>query len=351
MATSENDILRDAIIGTEKEIFGDAFGKDDITLDETGDRSHEAMGDGLEGQVEPEEAETDDETSEEETAAEPDDKKAETEAEAKVKADAKPEDRRDDDKGRVPPGRLREEAERARAAIAERDAIKAERDAIAARYEARQAALEAQNAAILAALQRGQAPAPKADDKPAEAAPDLFENPNAFAEHINKGVQAEIAALRQQMQNERINLSMESAKTRHGETFDAAFTAVRKLDPNNPENKALVQRFLSQPNPGEALVSWHKRNEVLREVGEDPASYKARIAEETRKTLASDPEFRKQLLAELRGEAETGDGGRPRTAVRLPGSLARAAGGNSRAPNDREALDDSDGSVFASAFK
>ena len=61
MATSENDILRDAIIGTEKEIFGDAFGKDDITLDETGDRSHEAMGDGLEGQVEPEEAETDDE--------------------------------------------------------------------------------------------------------------------------------------------------------------------------------------------------------------------------------------------------------------------------------------------------
>ena len=350
MANSENDILRDAIIGTEKEIFGDAFAKDDLTLDETGDRSLEAMGEGLEGQREPDEDEAEDEASEEETLAKPADTKAETKVETKVETDAKAEDRQDD-RGRVPPGRLREEAERARAAIAERDAIQARYDAERQQSATRLAQLEAQNAAILAALQRGQAPAPKAEETKPETAPDLFENPNAFAEHLRREAMQPIEAVRKEMADMRINMSMETARARHGETFDAAFTAIRRLDPNNPENKALVQRLIAQPNPGDAMVQWHKRNEVLREVGEDPASYKARIAEETRKALASDPEFRKQLLAEMRGDAETGDGGRPRAVTRLPGSLARAAGGNSRAPNDNEQFDDSDNSVFASAFK
>ncbi|MBV8474082.1 MAG: hypothetical protein JO107_14785, partial [Hyphomicrobiales bacterium] len=56
---SERDILRDAIIGTEKEIFGDAFGQEEVTLDESGDRSLEAMGSGLEGQHEPDDEEED----------------------------------------------------------------------------------------------------------------------------------------------------------------------------------------------------------------------------------------------------------------------------------------------------
>ena len=350
MANSENDILRDAIIGTEKEIFGDAFAKDDLTLDETGDRSLEAMGEGLEGQREPDEDEAEDEASEEETLAKSDDTKAETQVETKVETDAKAEDRQDD-RGRVPPGRLRAEAEARRAAEAERDAIKAERETERQQAAAHMAALETQNAAILAALQRGQAPAPKAEEAKPDVPPDLFEKPQEFAEYVARQADVRIQAVQKQMEDMRINTSMENARARHGETFDAAFTAIRKLDPNNPDNRALVQRFIAQPNPGDAMVQWHKRNEVLREVGEDPASYKARIAEETRKALASDPEFRKQLLAEMRGDAETGDGGRPRAVTRLPGSLARAAGGNSRAPNDNEQFDDSDNSVFASAFK
>ena len=60
MAKDDDDfdsILKDAIIGTEKEVFSEAFGKDDLTLDETGDRSIEGMGDGLEGQHEPDDEE------------------------------------------------------------------------------------------------------------------------------------------------------------------------------------------------------------------------------------------------------------------------------------------------------
>ena len=106
----------------------------------------------------------------------------------------------------------------------------------------------------------------------------------------------------------------------------------------------------NSPNPGEALVSWHKRNEALREVGDDPSAYKAKIAEETRQALANDPEFRKQLLEGLRAEAETGDGGKPRTVTRLPASLNRAAGGN-HLRSDLADGDNSNTAIFDSIFK
>jgi hypothetical protein len=123
MAT-DNDVLKDAIIGTEKEIFGDAFGKEELSLDESGDRSLEAMGDGLEGQIEPDDGE---ETEVEETTAET---KEDTEAAAKVEAEAKPSheatEAKTETQGRVPAGRLREEAEARRKVEAERDALKAQ---------------------------------------------------------------------------------------------------------------------------------------------------------------------------------------------------------------------------------
>lgn len=349
MAKDDFDsVLKDAIIETEKEIFAEAFGREDLTLDETGDRSLEAMGDGLEGQNEPDE----DEASEDEEAEKAVTGDTEDQAKDETKVEAKPEaEDRQDERGRVPSGRLREQTERTRAAETERDAFKAQLDAEKAASQKAVADLNAKFDALLA-LQRQQAQPPKpAETVKPETPPDLFENPTAFAEHLQKGVQAELAAMRQQMQNERINLSMENARSRHGETFDGAFTAIRKLDPSNPDNRALVQRLAASPNPGEAMVAWHKRNEALREVGDDPTAYKAKIAEDTRKALMADPEFRKQLLEGLRAEAATGDNGQPRTTVRLPQSLNRAAGNNTRSPNDLELFDGSDQAIFESAFR
>ena len=92
MANREDDILRDAIRGTEREIFGEAFGNDEPVLDETGDRSLEQMGTGLEGQIEPEE---DEEPEAEETGEEtetPEPKPGETEGKEKPdEATPKPE--------------------------------------------------------------------------------------------------------------------------------------------------------------------------------------------------------------------------------------------------------------------
>lgn len=348
----DDDILRDAIIGTEKEIFAEGFGKEDLTLDETGDRGLEAMGDGLEGQVEPEdndddeETENPDENSDENQEPSEEPEKSE-EPEAKAESEPKAETQQEP-KGHVPPGRLREEANKARAAIAERDALKTQLDAEKAASQKAIADLNAKFDALLA-LQRQQ---PTSQSKPPEQpakAPDLFEDPNAFAEHINKGVQDRFDAFMKAQRDREVNASITSARERHGQVFQDAWKALESL-PRSPDTIALVRGMEASPNPGEAIVSWHKRNQAMREVGDDLDGYKARLAEETRKSLMADPEFRKELLASLRGEALTGDQGRPRTTVKLPQSLNKAPGSNTRAPNDLEIFDGSESATFASAW-
>jgi hypothetical protein len=357
MANSENDIIKAAMRATDREIFGEAFGNDEPVLDETGDRSLEEMGTGLEGQIEPDEDEEPEAevTGEEAEAAEveakegDEGKKAE-EAESAAKAEA--ETKANEPKGRVPAGRLREETKRAQAAeaalaeakgkIAEAEvARKKDIDTLTARFDG-----------VLAALNKQQQAAPpqKADaDKPA-GPPDLFEDPKAFADYVANAPKAQIEQMRSQMDQQRVEFSLNLAHQKHGDAFTKAFETVTKLDPYVQENKELVQRMWKSPNPGEALVQWHKRNEALREVGDDPSAYKAKIAEETRKSLASDPEFRKQLLESLRDEAATGDEGRPRNLTRLPASLNRASGGN-HLRSDGADRDDSNAAIFDSVFK
>ena len=72
-------------------------------------------------------------------------------------------------------------------------------------------------------------------------------------------------------------------------------------------------------------MTWHHNQETLREVGNDPAKFKEGIAKATRESLMKDPEFRKQLIAELRAEA--GDDGPPAGRKTPPSSFrARSMG-------------------------
>lgn len=350
MAKDDSDaLLRDAIDGTSKEIFSEAFGKEDLTLDDTGDRGLEAMGDGLEGQVEPDEDE-EDESADNPDDGEDDDKhpseEPENPDEVEAKAETKPEP--EEPKGRVPAGRLREEAERARAAIAERDALKAQVEAEKANSQKVIADLNAKFEALLA-LQRQQPPATPATPAQPVKTPDLFEDPNAFAEHLNKQVGERFDAFVKAQRDREVNASIEAARAKHGQLFQDAWASLEGM-PKSPDTVALVKRMEASPNPGEAIVSWHKRNVAQREVGDDLDAYKSRLAEETRKSLIADPEFRKELLASMRGEALTGDQGRPRTAVKLPKSLSQTPGSNARAPDDLAIFDGSDSATFASAW-
>ena len=343
MAT-EQDIIRDAIIGTEKEIFAAAFGKEDLTLDESGDRGPEQMGEGLEGQVEP------DDEDDGETEAETDEVKAEDEP----KEDDKPKEppKAEEPKGRVPAGRLREESEARRAAEAERERLKVQlTDAEAARKRDIEA-LNARLEELRAAVAKPQAPVqPNPTQQTQVQRPDLFEDPQGFVAYIERQNEARIEALRGQMEAQRVEGSLSVAHQKHGEAFISAFDAVKKLDPQNPENRSLVQRMYRSPNPGEELVRWHKRNEALREFGDDPNAYKARVQEEARKALMADPEFQRQVVESLRESATMGDAGKPRTVTRLPASLNRASGSNARSPNNNEIADGSDAAIFNSAWK
>jgi hypothetical protein len=359
MAIREVDAIENAIIETEREIALEAWGQEENTeLDETGDRSPESMGEGLEGQHEPDEDETEGEEADGESeTGEGEGETAEAEVAAAATAAAaeagKGKTATEPPKGQVPSGTYRQVAERARAAEAERDALKAQIEKAKGDTTSLADRLDAVTREI-AELKRAPREVPKAAEPPAPAKrPDQFEDPDGFADFLERQAEAKIAPIIQQLANQRVETSMAIAHAIHKDTFAEAFAAVNKLDPQNPDDRVTVQRIYASPNPGEALVGWHKRSKTLAEVGDDPTAFRERVAKETRDALMKDPEFRKQLAAEMRGEAaQPGPDGKPRNLTRLPNSLHRAPGSNLGAEHsDPNAGDDSDQAIAASAWR
>ncbi len=351
--TREEDAISTAIIETEKEIAGFAWDIEETeALDASGDRSAESLGDGLEGQHE---AEDDEETEVEETE-ESEETEAEGEADGTGKGEPKPEAEeepeqipRDTPAGRVPSGKLREANERARQAEERARQIEAQRAEDARKLDA----LQTQIATLTQVVGQRAPTAPVVEPKvEPKAAPDIFENPTGFVDHLQQTFQSELAKRDQALQQIRVENSFAVAHAVHKDAFEEAMGAINKLNPENPDDRAIVQRIYASPNPGQAVVSWHKRNKTLQEVGDDPNAFKERIAKETRESLKNDPDFRKQLLAELRGEAlNGGNDGQPRTTNRLPRSLARAGSNVGAARSDPRDSDDSDQAVADSAWR
>ena len=356
MATQDIDIIGNAITATEKEIAGSAWDDEErFALDDTGDRSQEGMGDGLEGQQEDDEDdETGVETEEGELpegetkpeVKEPEGEKPAVQAEGKdgklQGEPAKPEDKTN---GRVPPAVHRQAAERARAAEAERETLRA-----ALETERRERATErARVEGFLLAQRQQNQPPQQRQQRP--QVPDMFEDPQGYHDYMRREFQSELAVRDQRLDNMRVENSMALAHRLDKAAFEKAWGSLQQLDPNNQDARQVVQRIYASADPGEALVSWHKRNETLREVGDDPAAYRERLANETREALMKDPEFRRELLEGMRAEANGSNGGQQRTVTRLPQSLSRVPGGSSTRGEDRFAFDDADGNVFNSAFR
>lgn len=138
---------------------------------------------------------------------------------------------------------------------------------------------------------------------------------------------------------DRLNFSMALAQTKHGEVFDKAYEAI--LAEKNAGNMQLVHQLTSGPNPGEAIVQWHRNQMVLKEVGSDPAAYRQKMRDE----LLKDPEFIKAALEAARNSAGQPQGQNP--VVKLPPSLSRVAGSQA---NDQFDGDGSDEAIFRSAM-
>lgn len=355
-----DDVLSDAMIATEKEIAAGAWDESDTgeSADASGDRTLEEQGGGLEGQHEPDE-DADAEVDEtEEAGAEGDEGEGDGDDKPEVKANgedkSKPEPKPDpkaepEIPARVPGHRLREQTQRTESEKARADAAEKQLGDLRSQHAADMAALRAQMEQLTSLVRQ---PAPKADDaKPAEEEmPEVLENPKGFAEYIVKTVQKALAPVSAQSADIRLETSFAIAHAIHKDTFEKAWGELSKLDPKNPDDRVTVQRIQRAQNPGQALIDWHKRTETLRRVGDDPDKFEKDVETRTRESLMKDPDFRKQLLEELKAEArEPGHDGRPRHQLRLPPNLNGAAGRG--AASEVQTLDGSEQGVADAAWR
>jgi hypothetical protein len=348
----EDRMLKEAISNTEAELFRGAVDlADPQESDGEADRSQEEMGDGLEGQVEKsDEDEPEQEGEEEADGDEPEAEGDEAERDDKGQFKAKePEVAKEEQpKSRVPVAEL----------LTERKARQAAEDALKTERESSKAALDAMNARldnILLSQQRTQTPPPAEPAKSEK--PDMFAEPEKYEQWLRNDIASGFT-------RQRVESSLSDAHETHGESFvkayqeltginivNAADRSVAGLNRQDPIVQATINRIMQAPNPGRELMRWHTQQQTLREVGNDPAKYREGIETQAREKLMKDPEFRKQMLADLKAEASGANGGQPRNVVRIPKSLSDVAGGSSANRHDGQNLSDSDADVFADTWK
>jgi len=294
-----------------------AFDGDEPDFDDT-DRSLEEMGDGPEGQDEPE-----DEAPEEVAKAEGDGPKKPGEPEEPDdKSGEEPEEEPEPEEPRDARGLRAEmlsERGRRQAAEAAANAARAEIAAINARFDR---------------LLNAQQPQQRQEPPPAPAKPDPVLDPEGYERYV-------VAQMEQRYTLRRIEETFAETHEALGKDFEAAYMGLQKLDPNNPVDKAIGNRIYTAPNPGKALMRWHREQSLLREVGNDPAAYRQKLRDE----LLDDPDMVKAVLARVREQSEGGQPGAPRNITRLPPSLNRARGGSS-AKEILGAADNTDAAVF-----
>lgn len=360
-------LLDEAIAGTEKEIFGGAFGEDgNVAHDDAPDTSLEEMEDDVtsdatatgddDGAASEDEAgdEDGDAGGKDDTGAKgaDDDAKGKPDAEEsrdKATGQFKPKGEEGTEKPRKgnPGIALRDERARNETLRTELEKERSERQA----ERDRLSKLEGQ----LDAMLKGQAAQPKTETKSeatADAEPDMFVDYDGWKAWNRRQNDQIAASLRQSFDNRLIDMSFGQAHEAHGKTFEAAYGAVTSLNPQNSAHVAIVNRIRSAPNPGAALMKWHKQQQTLERVGDDPDAFiKGEVAR-----LLKDPEVRKQVLADMRAEAGGDRGGEQqqrgpiRNVIRNPRSL-NSEGGRAERTNDNDNLDDSEAAVFAAAWK
>jgi hypothetical protein len=71
---------------------------------------------------------------------------------------------------------------------------------------------------------------------------------------------------RDQANRDRINSSMARAHEEYGRDFDATYTSLQQMDPNNPLTGQIMRTVLDSPDPGQSLMSLHQ-NDVVASLG------------------------------------------------------------------------------------
>ncbi len=225
--------------------------------------------------------------------------------------------------GNIPPAALAASRQKAREKEQEADQLRTQL-----------AELRGQVDVLTRQTRQAQQPAPKVEEKPA---PEIWEDPNGF-------VQAALSPVQQAMQQQAERISMRFAVKEYGkETVEAAYSALgQAIDAGDPNARAEYQRIRASDDPYEGIVQWHRRQETLRTVGDDPNAW---LEAEIEKRLA-DPVHQGKFLERIQATAQQ-NSSRSVPPVKLPPSLTRLpSGGNAAGEADM-----SDAGIFANALR
>ena len=128
-------------------------------------------------------------------------------------------------------------------------------------------------------------------EKQAEQKPDFYEDPEGF-------IKTEMQKLETKSINDKVNMSVEIAKTVYSDFDDIVGETWGKLKEENPY---LDQLAASSPNPGLFAYQQCKNHRTLQEIG-DPASFREKLENEIREKLVAefkDKEVRENLPESL----------------------------------------------------
>lgn len=128
--------------------------------------------------------------------------------------------------------------------------------------------------------------------QPRTPPPDVLENPQAFAGHLEQ-------AMEQRFRGMMVNMSFDMVRESNPTGFQAAWGALQ--DQIRSGNSRIRDEIISSPNPGSALMRWHQREETIRQIGDGGLdAYRQRTLDEAMK----DPNFRTRAMEAWRTEAQ-----------------------------------------------
>jgi hypothetical protein len=211
----------------------------------------------------------------------------------------------------VPSWRLAEEAQRRREAEQQLAEMRAE----------------------MRAIQQMQLAQQRQQQAPQQEPVDPFADPQGFAQNIQQSFEGRLKEL--QLQH-----SLQFARFAHKETFDRAYEEFVDYA-HKTRDQATYQRVMQSSDPGEALVSWYKDQQLHKELGgSDLNSFLAKQREEWLK----DPAVQAQVIEAFKATQQA----QPSNITNLPPSLSKVA---SASPNYNENSDWSQESIFKHAMK
>jgi hypothetical protein len=218
--------------------------------------------------------------------------------------------------GGVPVGAVQAEREKRQAAQAESEALRREIAELRGMVQAT----------------RQPAPQPQQEQQPAS----LWDDPDAY-------LKSQISPLEQRLLAQAANFSMRMAIKEHGkETFEAAEQALAQAA-NTPDGQQFISKLRASDDPAEDLIKWHKQQQAIARVGNDPDAW---LNAELERRL-SDPTEQAKILERIRTGAASNTNRSQAPLTSLPPSLSRMpAGGNAPADSDM-----SDGALFSHATR